>query len=211
MRYPNLNILRPAWRSHKAPLAGMHGRWQHQRQALLDHFGLVAGLLLVACAVLWAAGEHSRHKAELRAAETSRLVADFRSAAVAGAWQRLAGAWTAQRSRQEALLQRIATLSGAPLQRELRHYRAFVIDTIVEQDLAQDVDTTIQFYRRLAACLRIGACDASLTAGLFGNAAWSFRNQHYYYLLEEYDVHEIDRLIDTIAPRAAAGARAASS
>jgi hypothetical protein len=212
MRYPNLNILRPAWRPHKPPpLAGMHGRWQQQRQVLLDHFGLVAGLLLVACAMLWAAGEHSRHKAELRAAETSRLVAEFRSAPVAGAWQRLAGAWAAQRPRQEALLQRIATLSGAPLHGELRHYRAFVIDTVMEQDLAPDIDTMIQFYRRLAACLRIGACDAAFTAGLFGNAAWSFRNQHYYYLLEECDVDEIDRVIDSIAPRAAADARAASS
>ena len=182
----------------------MHGRWQQQRQALLDHFGLVAGLLLVACAILWAAGEHSRHKAELRAAETSRLVADFHSAPVADAWRRLVGAWAAQRPRQAALLQRIAAHSGAPLQDELRHYRAFVLDTVVEQDLAPDIDTMIQFYRRLAACLRIGACNASLTAGLFGNAAWSFRNQHYYYLLEEYDVDEIDGVIDTIAPRAPA-------
>ncbi len=202
MRYPNLNILRPAWRPQKAPLAGVHGRWQQERQALLDHFGLVAGLLLVACAVLWGAGEHGRHKAELRAAETSRLIAEFHSGPVADAWRRLAGAWAAQRPRQGALLQRIAGLSGAPLQNELRHYRAFVLDTVAEQDLAPDIDAMIQFYRRLATCLRIGACDASLTAGLFGSAAWSFRNQHYYYLLEEYDVDEIDRVIDTIAPRA---------
>jgi len=205
MRYPYLNILRPAWRPAKAPpLAGIRGRWQHQRQALLDHFGLVAGLLLVACAILWAAGEHSRHKAELRAAETSRLVADFHGPPVAGAWQRLAGAWVAQQPRQSTLLQRIAALSGAPLQGELRNYRAFVIDTVAEQDLARDIDTMIQFYRRLASCVRIGACDGSLTAGLVGNAAWSFRNQHYYYLLEEYDVDEIDGVIDTIAPRAPA-------
>jgi hypothetical protein len=212
MRYPNLNILRPAWRPAKAPpLAGMRDRWRQQRQALLDHFGLVAGLLLVVCAILWAAGEHSRHKAELRAAETGRLVADFRSAPVAGAWQRLAGAWAAQQPRQRALLQRIATLSGARLQGELSHYRAFVIDTVMEQDLAPDIDTMIQFYRRLAACVRIGACDGSLTAGMFGNGAWSFRNQHYYYLLEEYEVDEIDRAMETIAPRGPGHSGAAPS
>jgi hypothetical protein len=212
MRYPNLNILRPAWRPHKAvPLAGMRGGWQHQRQALLDHFGLVAGLLLVACAVVWAAGEHSRHKAALRAAETGRLIAEFHGAPVADAWQRLVGAWAAQQPRQAELLQRIASLSGASLQGELRHYHAFVIGTVVEQDLAPDIDTMIQFYRRLASCVRVGACDAGLAAGRFGNAAWSFRNQHYYWLLEEYEVDEIDAVIDTIAPRAAERARAAAS
>ena len=202
MWYPNLNILRPAWRLHKTPpQAGLHGRWQHQRQLLLDHFGLVASLLLVAYAILWAAGEHSRHKAVLRAAETSRLVAEFQGAPVADAWQRLVGAWVAQQPRQRTLLHRIASLTGAPLQEELHNYRAFVIDTVVEQDLAQEIATVIGFYQRLASCVRIGACDAGITAGLFGSAAWSFRNQHYYYLLEEYDIDEIDRVIDAIAPR----------
>ena len=76
-----------------------------------------------------------------------------------------------------------------------------MIDTVVEHGLAPDIDTVIRFYRRLAACIRIGSCDARLAAGLFGSAAWSFRNQHYYWLLEEYEVDEIDRVIDVIAPR----------
>lgn len=211
MWYPNLNVLRPAWRPRNAaPLAGLHG-WQHRRKLLLDHFGLVASLLLVAAAMLWAAGEHSRHKADLRAAETSRLIAAFQSAPVADAWQRLVDAWVAQQPRQAALLHRIASLSGEPLQAELRHYRAFVIDTVVEHDLAPEIATVVGFYQRLASCIRIGACDASVTAGLFGSAAWSFRNQHYYYLLEEYDVDEIDQVIDTLAPRAAERTRTASS
>ena len=67
MRQPNLNILRPWWRSEGACREGGFGsRWQHRRQVLLDHFGLVAGLLLLVCALLWAAVEHSRHVAELR-------------------------------------------------------------------------------------------------------------------------------------------------
>lgn len=201
MRYPNLNILRPAWRPKAPPLAGLHDRWRSARKLLLDHFGVVAGLLLVASAILWAAGEHSRHMAVLRAAETSRLVAEFRSAPVADAWQRLVAAWTAQQPRQTALLRRIAALSGPPLHAELGHYRAFVLDTVAEQRLAPEIATVIGFQQRLAACVRIGACDAGVTAGLFGSAAWSFRNQHYYYLLEEYDVDEIDQVIDTVAPR----------
>jgi hypothetical protein len=61
----------------------------------------------------------------------------------------------------------------------------------------------IRFYRRLAACVRIGSCDATLAAAMFGSAAWSFRNQHYYFLEEEYQVDEIDAVIEMIAPRAA--------
>jgi hypothetical protein len=206
MRQPNLNILRPWWRPDRARGGGLRRRWQHGRQTLLDHFGLVAALLLMVCAVLWAAGEYSRHKAALRAAETGRHIAAFHGGPVGDAWQRLAEAWQAKQARQSALLRRIAPLSGAHLQSELRNYRAFVIGTVVEDRLAPDVDTVIGFYRRLASCIRIGSCDASLAAGLFGSAAWSFRNQHYYWLLEEYDVSEIDGVLDVIAPRAPGGA-----
>lgn len=204
MRQPNLNILRPWWRPEGARReGGFASRWQHRRQVLLNHFGLVAGLLLLVCALLWAAVEHSRHVAELRVAETNRHIAAFHDAPVGQAWQRVADAWQARQAPQSALLGRIAPLAGAPLQAELRNYRAFVIDTVVEHGLAQDIDTVIWFYRRLAACVRIGSCDARLAAGLFGSAAWSFRNQHYYWLLEEYEVDEIDRVIEVIAPGAA--------
>jgi hypothetical protein len=143
-------------------------------------------------------------------AETNRHIAAFQSPPVADAWRRLSGAWHAQQGRQGVLLRRIAALSGAPLQAELRNYRAFVLDTVVERELAQDIDTVIRFYRRLAACVRIGSCNASLTAGRFGSTAWSFRNQHYYYLREVYEVDEIDRVIDVIAPRVAEQAAGAS-
>jgi hypothetical protein len=204
MRQPNLNILRPWWRPDRVPRQGdlRHG-WQYLRQVLLDRFALVAGLSLLACALLWAAGEHSRHVAGLRVAETNRHIAAFHGAPVGEAWQRVADAWQAKQARQSALLRRIAPLSGAALQAELGNYRAFVIDTVVEHGLARDIDTVIRFYRRLAACVRIGSCDARLAAGLFGSAAWSFRNQHYYWLLDEYEVDEIDSVIDVIAPRAA--------
>jgi hypothetical protein len=202
MRQPNLNILRPWWRPDGADREGGFRRgWQHWRQVLLDHFGLVAGLLLLVCALLWSVGEHSRHVAELRMAETNRHVAAFHGAPVGDAWQRVADTWQAKQAPQSALLRRLVPLSGAPLQAELRNYRAFVIDTVVEHRLARDIDTVIRFYRRLAACIRIGSCDARLAAGLFGSAAWSFRNQHYYWLLEEYEVDEIDGVIDVIAPR----------
>jgi len=212
MRQPNLNILRPWWRPEGAHREGGFGdRWQHRRQVLLDHFGPVAGLLLLACALLWAVGEHGRHVAGLRLAETNRHIAAFHEAPVGEARQRVADAWQARQAAQSALLRRIGPLSGAALQAELRNYRAFVIDTVVERNLAPDIDAVIRFYRRLAACVRIGSCDARLAAGRFGSAAWSFRNQHYYWLLEEYEVGEIDAVIDVIAPRppgsAAAGPR----
>ena len=202
MRQPNLNVLRPWWRAdRRRRQGGLPGRWQYCRQTLLDHFGLVAGLLLLACALLWAVGEHGRHVAALRVAETSRHIAAFHGAPVGDAWRRVADAWQAKQAAESTLLRRIASLAGAPLQAELRNYRAFVIDTVVEHRLARDIDTVIRFYRRLAACVRIGSCDARLAAGRFGSAAWSFRDQHYYWLVEEYDVDEIDGVIDVIAPR----------
>jgi hypothetical protein len=212
MRQPNLNILRPWWRAdRRRRKGGLRHCWQHCRHTLLDHFGLVAGLLLLACALLWAVGEHGRHVAGLRLAETNRHIAAFHEAPVGEARQRVADAWQARQAARSALLRRIEPLSGAALQAELRNYRAFVIDTVVERNLAPDIDAVIRFYRRLAACVRIGSCDARLAAGRFGSAAWSFRNQHYYWLLEEYEVGEIDAVIDVIAPRppgsAAAGPR----
>jgi hypothetical protein len=204
MRY--LTILRPWWRLPRVgPGVGLGARWRHQREFLVDNFGLVAGVLLLTCAALWAAGEYAREKAELRTVETQRYMAEFRAAPVADAWRHLTRVWHTERLRQDALLGRIALLSGTPLQAELRNYRAFVIDTVAERHLARDVDTMLQFYRRLALCIRFGACDPALAAGHFGTAARSFRNQHYYYLQEEYQVDEVDRTIEAIAPRAVRG------
>ena len=114
MRQPNLNILRPWWRSEGACREGGFGsRWQHRRQVLLDHFGLVAGLLLLVCALLWAAVEHSRHVAELRVAETNRHIAAFheppRRPTPGSAWP-MRG--RPGRPRQRALLRRIASALG---------------------------------------------------------------------------------------------------
>jgi hypothetical protein len=197
-----LNALRPWYRVDKAgPADGLRVRWQHHLQALLDHFGLVAGVLLLSCAMLWAAGEHGRQKAELRLAETNRHIAAFQGPPVGDAWRHLSGVWHDQQARQTALLGRIRQLSGTPLQEALGNYRAFVIDTVAEYGLAADIDIVVRFYRRLASCIRIGSCDAALAAGRFGSAAWSFRNQHYYYLQDAYRVDEIDRVIGVIAPR----------
>jgi hypothetical protein len=203
MRY--LNILRPWWRLRAGPGVDLRARWRHHRELLAENFGLVAGVLLLSCATLWAAGEYTREKAELRTAETHRYIAEFRAPPVADAWRHLTRAWHAEQARQDALLERIAVLSGASLEAELRHYRAFVIDTVAEHRLARDVDTMLQFYRRLALCIRFGACDPALAAGHFGTAARSFRNQHYYYLQEEYQVDEVDRTIESIAPPAVRG------
>ena len=200
----HLNILRPWWRPHNgASRGGFADRWRDHQQVLLDHFGVVAAILLLFCAMIWAAGEHALQQAEVRLAETTRHIAAFQAAPVGDAWRHLTGVWDAQRERQSTLLRRMAPLSGERLQAELRNYRAFVIDTVEEHELASDIDTVVQFYQRLATCVRAGRCDATLAAGRFGGAAWSFRNQHYYYLQEEYQTEEIDRAIDAIAPRTA--------
>ena len=187
-----------------APQGDFRGGMPRLGRALLENFGVVAGVLILASAVLWAAGEHSRHQVELRQAELNRQLTSFKSAPVADAWQRIAAAWDAQRPRQDALLGRMAALSDASRQAELRNYRAFVLDVVEEQGLARDIDTVLRFYGRLATCVRFGSCDAGAAAGTFGSEAWSFRDQHYYYLQDEYRIDEIDRLIHTIAPRAGA-------
>lgn len=186
------------------PQGDFRGGVPRLARTLLENFGVVAGVLILASAVLWAAGEHSRHQADLRRAELNRHLTAFKSAPVADAWQRIAAAWEAQRPRQAALLGRMATLSDASRQAELRNYRAFVLEVVDEHDLARDIDTVLGFYGRVATCVQFGSCDAGAAAGAFGSEAWSFRDQHYYYLQDEYRVDEIDRVIDTIAPRAGA-------
>lgn len=188
------------WRSRTAQ-PDLGARWHGGRAWLADNLGLVAGVLLLLCAALWAVAEHAGQKAVLRAAETNRYIAAFQDPPVADAWLHLTRTWQAERARQSALLERIAALSGNALARPLRHYRAFVIDTVADHRLARDIDTMLRFYRRLALCIRVGGCDPARAAGRFGSAAWSFRNQHYYYLLEVSRVDEIDRALDVIAPR----------
>jgi len=198
-----LNVLRPWWRAHHTPSGGgSRERWQRNRQLVLDHFGVIAGVLLLFCAVIWAAGEHARQRSELRAAETERHITAFHSTPVGDAWRQLTGVWQAERARQSVLLDRIAPLSGPELQAALRNYRAFVIDTVEENELEDEIDTVVQFYARLATCVRTGNCDSERAGLLFGGAAWSFRNQHYYYLLQDARVGEVDRIINAIAPRA---------
>jgi hypothetical protein len=199
----HLNILRPWWPHKGGSSGGLAHRWRDHQQVLFDHFGVVAGALLLFCAMIWAAGEHALQQAEVRLAETTRHIAAFQAPPVGDAWRHLTGGWDAQRERQSVLLHRMAPLSGERLQEELRNYRAVVIDTGEEYELAPDIDTVVQFYQRLATCVSAGRCDRTLAAGRFGGAAWSFRNQHYYYLQEEYQTDEIDRVINAIAPRTA--------
>ena len=173
-------------------------RWQARALAQL---GPVVGILILACAALWAVAEYAAFKAELRVAETNRYLAQFHEPPVADAWRRLSTTWQAEGDRQDALLQRLAGLSGAELSTGLRDYRWFVMATIADHRLERDIDTVLQFYRRLALCIRIGSCDQSAAAAQLGDTPWRFRNQHYFHLESEYAGENIEAELELISPR----------
>lgn len=174
------------------------GRW---RARALAQLGPIVGVLILACAGLWAVAEYAAFKAELRVAETNRYLAQFHEPPVADAWARLSTAWQAEAPRQDALLRRLAGLSGAGLSSGLSDYRWFVMATIADHRLEQDIDTVLQFYGRLALCIRIGSCDQAAAAAQLGDTPWRFRNQHYFHLESEYVGENIEANLELISPR----------
>lgn len=173
-------------------------RWQARALAQL---GPLVGVLILACAGLWAVAEYVAFKAELRVAETNRYLAQFHEPPVADAWRRLSTTWQAEGNRQDVLLERLAGLSGAELSTGVRDYRWFVMATIADHRLERDIDTILQFYRRLALCIRIGSCDQAVAAAQLGDGIWRFRNQHYFHLESEYVGENIDADLELISPR----------
>ncbi len=182
------------------PRLDLASLWQHHRAVLLRWLGPVLAALLVLAGGLMAADQYAVYKAEVRRAETGRYLAEFREAPVADAWQRLSAAWQAEWGRQRALLERVATASGPRFDVAVRNYRAFVLDTIDHDRLADDVETVRAFFARLAGCIRMGSCDPAAAAAQLGPSVWQFRNQHYYYFRREGLVPEVDRSAFLIAP-----------
>ena len=175
--------------------------WRRCRELGVAQLGSVFGVLLVLCGALWALGEYTSYKAQLRAAETGRYVSAFAAGPVADAWHRLSLAWQTEQERQDVLLARLAlspTVAEAEL---LQNYRLFVLETIADHRLAEDVETVSLFYRRLALCIRTGSCERSFVLGRLGEQGWRFRNQHYYYLEESEAIDAIDRDLVSIVPR----------
>lgn len=171
------------------------------RTVPLPLLALVIGALVLLCGGLLAVGEYTHHRAELRRAETNRLLDQFRSGPVAASWARLGAAWQAEGARQDALL--AAAQNGTALARIQRDHQLFVLETIEEYGLAPEIEVVRQFVIRLATCVRVGSCDRNVVAAQLGPKLWAFRDQHRHYFQFEYSGVELDAHLATIAPRPA--------
>lgn len=172
--------------------------WRGERAAALGELGPLLLLVLLIGASWWAIGEHARYKGELRFAETRRYLVEFTEPPVGPAWHRLSHAWQAELPRQEDLLAQVRAATGGGLHAPLHAYRNFVLATVESYALAPDVQAVLQYFRRLALCVRMGSCDAEVVAAAFGDLPWRFRNQHYLYLRETYPEENLDRIFRLI-------------
>lgn len=191
------------WRSVQvAPFkVGPEVWWQRHRAVLLPQIILVLGVLALVCGALWAVGQHAEQRAELRRAETSRFLEQFRSGPVAGSWARVRAAWQAEGARQDALLAQLSSLSGRDPARVRRDHQLFVLEIIAEYGLQEDIERVRQFVIRLATCVRVGSCDRDVAAAQFGPGLWAFRDQHRHYFQFEYSGINLDPYLEAIAPR----------
>jgi hypothetical protein len=191
------------WRTGRlAPARVAPDGWsQRQHALLLPPISVLVCVLALLCGGLWTIGEYADYRAELRLAETNRFLDQFRSGPVAEAWQRLRTAWRAEQDRQDALLARIAYLTGRDLARARHDHQMFVLETIQEYRLQNDIAVVHQFLIRLAICVRMGSCDADAAAAQLGPALWTFRDQHRHYFAFEYSGVDLDDDVETIAPR----------
>ena len=190
------------WRTFRAaPAAAPGGARPGRSTLLLPLLSTLVGVLALLCAGLWTVGEYAGHRAELRLAETGRLLDQFRSGPVAAAWARLRTAWRAEQGRQDALLARISSLAGRARADAVHEHQMFVRETIEEYGLQDEIEVVHQFLSRLAICVRMGSCDADIAAAQLGPALWTFRDQHRYYFEFEYSGVDLDPDVETIAPR----------
>jgi hypothetical protein len=167
----------------------------------LPQITLVLGILALLCGVLWGVHEYGEHRTELRRAETSRYLDQFRSGPVGTAWARLRAAWQAEQDRQNALLARVAAVGAGDRAQSLRDHRMFVLETIEEYGLHDEIEEVSRFLARLATCVRAGSCDPDVTAAQLGPELWAFRDQHEFYFRYEYSGHDVAESISVIAPR----------
>lgn len=185
-------------RARRAVIAVL--RRAHRRR-VLTHIGPIAAFLLLLCGVVWALGEYRDHRSALRDAETQRYIEQFRGDAVADAWARLEAAWRTEAARRDILLERLAVRSGPELAASLQDYRSLEFETVIEHDLAADIAIVLDYFKRLALCIRMRSCDRSTTTAWFGDRPWRFRDQHHLYLSEIYPDDDVEAYVQTIVPR----------
>jgi hypothetical protein len=188
------------WR-RMAPPKVAPGAWSRRRVLLPPGISVLVGVLALLCGGLWTVGEYADYRAELRLAETNRFLDQFRSGPVAEAWGRLRTAWRAEQDRQDALLARMPSLAGDDLARTLHDHQMFVLETIEEYGLQDDIEVVYQFLIRLVICVRMDSCDADVAAAQLGPALWTFRDQHRHYFDFEYSGVDLDDYLEMIAPR----------
>jgi hypothetical protein len=144
------------WRTFRAAPAAAPGESRRGRGTLLlPLLSALVGVLALLCAGMWTAGQYAEHRAELRLAETNRFLDQFRSGPVADAWVRLRTAWRSERGRQDALLARISSLAGWARARTVHEHQMFVLETIEEYGLQDEIEVVHQFVSRLATCVRM--------------------------------------------------------
>jgi hypothetical protein len=191
------------WRTGRMapPKGAPDALWRRRRALLRPQISVLVGVIALLCGGFWTVGEYADHRAELRLAETSRFLDQFRSGPVAEAWEHLRTAWRAEQDRQGALLGRVSSLAGRDRARALHDHQMFVLETIEEYRLQDDIEVVHQFLIRLALCVRMGSCDAAVAAAQLGPALWTFREQHRHYFAFEYSGVDLDDDVQTIAPR----------
>jgi hypothetical protein len=189
------------WRRMAPPKLAPSAWWRRRRALMAPRISVLVGVLALLCGALWTVGEYADYRAELRLAETNRFLDQFRSGPVADAWGRLRTAWRAEQERQDALLARIPSLAGRDLARTLHDHQMFVLETIEEYRLQDEIEVVHQFLIRLAICVRMGSCDADVAAAQLGPALWTFRDQHRRYFDFEYSGVDLDDYLETIGPR----------
>jgi hypothetical protein len=143
--------------------------------AVLLDLAPVLAILLVFALGLLAIATYAEHRAAIRTAETERYLEQFEHGAVADAWQRLR-----KGPQVELAYERLPALPGDP---------------------ATDIDTVLQYFKRLALCVRMGSCDAALTSARLGDLPWRFRERYYHALMEAYPDEAFDRYLAVVSPR----------
>lgn len=161
--------------------------WRRHYALVFARFGPVGGLLLVLLTVVWASGEYAQRRAALLEAETQRYIEQFTEGPVAEARARLNSARHEDRPDHTTLRTAMAQAPNHEVARDLR--------------LAQDIETVLRFYRRLALCIRMGSCDSAAAAAWFGHLPWRFHAQNHVYLKHAHPNEDLDALFRTISPR----------
>jgi hypothetical protein len=142
--------------------------------AVLLDLAPVLAILVVFALGLLAVASYGERRAAIRIAETERYLEQFEHGPVAEAWQRLR-----KRPRVELASEPLPALPGDP---------------------ATDIDTVLQYFKRLALCVRMGSCDAALTSARLGDLPWRFRERYYHVLTEAYPDEAFDRYLAAVSP-----------